>query len=181
MIRLFVGVGLPEDVRMRLAALGAGIPGARWTAPENLHLTLRFIGDVNEDVADDIHDALETVRVRRFDINLAGAGHFESAGQVHTLWVGVEKNPELVALRDRIESVLVRIGQKPEGRRFTPHVTLCRLRDASIGRVSTFLAANGLFRAGPIAVDRFTLFSSAAQGGGRIYVPEVDYTLAAAG
>ena len=179
MIRLFVGVGLPEDVRARLASLGAGIPGARWIPPENLHLTLRFIGDVNEDVADDIHDALDGVRTRRFELSLSGVGHFESAGQVHTMWVGVEKNPELVALRDRIESALVRIGRPPEGRRFTPHVTLCRLRDASVRRASSFLAANGLFRAGPIPVDRFTLYSSAAQGQGRLYVPEADYALAA--
>ena len=134
---------------------------------------------VNEDVADDIHDALGFIRTRRFDLTLAGVGHFESAGQVHTLWAGVEKNPDLLALRDRIESALVRMGLPPEGRRFLPHVTLCRLRDASVARVSGFLAANNLFRAGPIPVEHFTLFSSAAQGQGRIYVPEVDYALAA--
>lgn len=179
MIRLFVGVGLPEDIRARLAGLQAGVPGARWVPPENIHLSLRFIGDVNEGEADDIHDALESVRTRRFALSLAGVGHFESAGQVHTLWVGVDKNPDLVALRDRVESALVRIGRPPEGRRFTPHVTLARLRDAAIGRVSTFLAVNALFRAGPIAVDRFTLYSSAMQGHGRLYRPEADYALAA--
>ena len=85
-----------------------------------------------------------------------------------------EKFPDLLALRDRIESALVRMGLPPEGRRFLPHVTLCRLRDASVARVSRFLAANNLFRVGPIPVEHFTLFSSAAQGQGRIYVPEVD-------
>src|SRR5262245_48342032 len=128
MIRLFVGVGLPADVRMRLSALCAGVPGARWTPPENFHLTLRFIGEVSEADAEDIHDTLMSVRTKAFDISLAGVGHFESKGQVHTLWAGIEKNPELTALRDRIESALVRFGLEPEERRYTPHVTLARLR-----------------------------------------------------
>ncbi len=103
MICLFVGVGLPADIRMRLSALGAGVPGARWVPPENLHLTLRFIGEVTETDAEDIHDTLLSVRTKAFDIALSGVGHFESKGQVHTLWAGIEKNPELTALRDRIE------------------------------------------------------------------------------
>jgi len=177
MVRLFVGVELPEDVRERMSALCGGVPGARWVPPENLHLTLRFIGEVDGGEADDIYHALSSVRPRSFDLTLSGVGHFESSGEVRQLWVGVERNAELVALRDRIESTLVRVGLPPEGRRFTPHVTLARLRDTPVHRASTFLAHNSLFRAGPITVSHFTLFSSFLQGTGPIYTAEADYPL----
>jgi 2'-5' RNA ligase len=181
MVRLFVGVGLPEDVRERLSALCSGVPGARWVPPESFHLTLRFIGEVDGGHAEDIYHALSAVRPQRFDLTLSGVGHFESKGEVRQLWVGVERNAELMALRDRIESTLVRIGLEPEGRRFTPHVTLARLKDTPVHRVSAFLAHNALFRAGPIPVDHFTLFSSYLQGTGPIYTPEADYPLQLAG
>lgn len=177
MVRLFVGVELPEDVRERLSSLGGGVPGARWVPPENLHLTLRFIGEVAGDEADDIYHALSAVRPRSFDITLSGVGHFETGGEVRALWVGVERNAELVALRDRIESTLVRLGLPPEGRRFMPHVTLARLRDTPVHRVSAFLAHNSLFRAGPISIGHFTLFSSFLQSSGPIYTAEADYPL----
>jgi 2'-5' RNA ligase len=177
MVRLFVGVELPEDVQERLASLCGGVPGARWVPPENLHLTLRFIGEVAGGEADDIYHALSAVRPRSFNITLSGVGHFEKGNDVRALWVGVERNAELVALRDRIESTLVRIGLPPEGRRFTPHVTLARLRDTPAQRVSTFLAHNALFRAGPIQVSHFTLFSSFLQGSGAIHTAEADYPL----
>ena len=95
MVRLFVGVELPEDVRERVAALCAGVPGARWVPPENLHLTLRFIGEVDGGEADDIYHALSAVRPRSFDITLSGVGHFGSSSEVKSLWVGVERNAEL--------------------------------------------------------------------------------------
>ena len=177
MVRLFVGVELPEDVQERLTSLCAGVPGARWVPPENMHLTLRFIGEVANGEADDIYHALAQVRPRAFNISLTGVGHFDTGNEVRALWVGVERNAELVALRDRVESALVRIGLPPEGRRFTPHVTLARLKDTPLHRVSAFLAHNSLFRAGPIPVDHFTLFSSYLQGSGAIHTAEADYLL----
>lgn len=177
MVRLFVGVELPEDVRERLASLCGGVPGARWVPPENLHLTLRFIGEVAGGEADDIYHALAAVRPRAFNISLSGVGHFETGNEVRQLWVGVERNAELIALRDRVESALVRIGLEREKRRFTPHVTLARLKDTPLHRASAFLQHHALFRAGPIAVDHFTLFSSFLQGTGAIYTAEADYLL----
>jgi 2'-5' RNA ligase len=168
---------MPEDVRARLAGLATGIPGARWIAEENYHLTLRFIGEVPGNEAQDIHDALLGVRMRRFDLVLSGVGHFESSGQVHTLWVGAERHPDLLQLRANIESALVRFGVKPEGRRFQPHVTIARLRDSPPERVSRFLAGHGLFRAGPIGVEHFTLFSSFLRDSGPIYEAEAEYPL----
>ena len=190
MIRLFVGVGLPEDVRLRLTALCGGVPGAKWVEPENFHLTLRFIGEVDEGEADDIHDALGAIRSPRYDIALAGVRHFETSGHVHTIWVGVEKSAELMALQARVESALARVGVPRETRRFKPHVTLARLREIQNGyggpglhggqnaRVSAFLAHHALFRAGPIPVDEFLLFSSHLRNAGPIYRVEAEYPLA---
>jgi 2'-5' RNA ligase len=180
MIRLFVGVELPEDVRARLAGLCGGVPGARWVAPESLHLTLRFIGDVAEDVADDANDAHGALRAPAFDLEFAGVGHFDSAGEVRVLWAGVAKSPALVQLQRTIESALVRIGLPREERRFSPHVTLARLQDAPLARVSAFLAQNALFRAGPFAVEHFTLFSSHRRAAAPIYRAEAEYPLALA-
>jgi 2'-5' RNA ligase len=178
MIRLFVGVGFPEDIRLRLAALCAGVPGAKWVESDNFHLSLRFIGEVDEGVADDIHDALAGVRSRRLEISLVGVGHFATSGVVRTLWIGVERNPELMALQARIESAVVRAGLAPEQRRFLPHVTLARLKEGQQnGRISAFLAAHGLFRAGPIPVEHFTLYSSFLRNSGPIYRAEAEYPL----
>lgn len=180
MIRLFVGVELPADIRARLASLGAGVPGARWTPEDNLHLTLRFIGEVPGDEAEDIHDCLSGIRTPSFDISISGVGHFESSRQAHTLWAGIEKSPRLQALRERVDSALKRAGVAINGQRFMPHVTLARLKDAPPERLTAFLAANSLLRLGPIPVNRFVLFSSFLQGSGPIYRAEAEYPLAAA-
>jgi RNA 2',3'-cyclic 3'-phosphodiesterase len=177
MIRLFVGIGLPEDIRARLSGLCGGVPGARWVPPENMHLTLRFIGEVSEGEAEDIHHALVSIRTRRFDISIAGVGYFDTAGEVRALWARVEKSPELLALHARVESALVRMGLEPEERRFTPHITLARLKDTPVARASAFLAHNNMFRAGPIAVESFSLFSSFRQREGAIYQEEAEYPL----
>lgn len=183
MIRLFVGIELPEVVRARLAAFAGGIPNVRWIAPENIHLTLRFIGEVDEDVGHDVDEALAAVAAPAFAFELAGFDTFGNGRRAHTLWAGVERNPALVHLRDKVESALVRVGLAPETRKFSPHVTIARLNDAPVGRLKDFLARNGLFRSGPIPCDRFVLFSSHLGRSGATYAVEADYPLelAAAG
>src|SRR5437764_14881468 len=128
MLRLFVGIEFPPELKLRLSLLCTGVPGARWVDAGNLHLTLRFIGEVGEDVAADIDEALARLRARRFALQLAGTGVF-GGGRPRALWVGVERQPELVALRDKIEQALIRIGLEPESRKFAPHVTRARARD----------------------------------------------------
>src|SRR5918911_3948820 len=144
MLRLFVGIGLPAELKLRLSLLCSGVPGAKWVDPGNFHLTLRFIGEVDEGVAADIDEALAHVRARRFALQLAGTGVF-GGGKPRALWVGVERHPDLVALRDKIEQALIRIGLEPEQRKFAPHVTLARLRDPALGQLGAFLAANAQF------------------------------------
>ena len=177
MIRLFVGIEIPEELRRRMAMLATPIDGARWVPEENLHITLRFIGEVPEDVAEDLAEALHDVKVPPFSVSIAGAGHFESRKRVRTLWLDVEKNEALQALHDRIDSRLVRSGLAPEGRRYKPHVTLARLNEARPATVRDWLASNGMFRAVPFPVDRFVLFSSHLGRNGSIYTPEVEFPL----
>lgn len=180
MIRLFVALALPEAVRNRLAGLGGGIPGARWLDAGQMHLTLRFIGDVDEAVFDDVRLALGAVAAPGFELVLDGAGHFGGRRRPRTVWVGAAANPALSHLNARVEAAVVDAGLAPETRRFTPHVTIARLKGASAERVAAFLGDRGMFRDGPIAVRRFQLFSSHLSHSGAIYRIEEEYELAPA-
>src|SRR6516164_9492186 len=150
MLRLFVGIGFPPELKLRLSLLCSGMPGAKWVDPGNFHLTLRFIGETGEAVAADIDDALARLRARRFPLQLAGTGVFSNGDKPRSLWVGVERSPDLVALRDKIEQALVRVGLEPEPRKFSPHVTLARLRKPPIHTLSGFLTTHARFRADPL-------------------------------
>lgn len=177
MVRLFVAIDLPEDVRDRLAGLCNGLPGARWVPPENMHVTLRFIGEVPDGDLPDIGDALDRVRAPAFPISLAGVGYFGSRRRVHALWAGVEKSPTLVDLQRKTESALQRAGLPPEERKFMPHVTLARLKDVKTERLGPWIEARNLFRAPPTIVTRFVLFSSFLSADGAIYQPEAEFPL----
>ncbi|WP_114392337.1 RNA 2',3'-cyclic phosphodiesterase [Oleisolibacter albus] len=179
MIRLFVGLALPEEVRLRLARLGGGVPGARWAPAANFHITLRFIGEVDEGLAQDIDMALETVASPPFPLALSGLGSFGKGHRTHTLWAGVERNEALHHLRDRVESALVRAGLPAEERKFSPHVTLARLGDAKADKLARFLEEQGLYHDGPILVDRFVLFESVLGKGGPVYHALRTYLLGA--
>jgi 2'-5' RNA ligase len=177
MIRLFVGLELPDDIRFALAGLCSGVPGADWEPAENFHLTLRFVGDVSESDGDDIHDALTRVRAPGFAMSLAGVGHFATGDELRTLWAGVEKSPALLQLQRNVESALVRMGLPPETRRFHPHVTLARCAGVPAPRAQAFLAHHALFRAGPFDVGHFTHFTSLRRAEGAIYTAEAEYPL----
>jgi RNA 2',3'-cyclic 3'-phosphodiesterase len=176
MLRLFVGIGFPPELKLRLSLLCSGIPGARWVDTGNLHLTLRFIGEVSEGVASDVDEALVRLRARRFALQLAGTGVFGGA-RPRNLWVGVERNPELVALRDKIEQALSRAGLPPEPRKFAPHVTLARLQNPPLDKVAEFLSVHAGFRAEPLPVRSFSLIASYQTKAGSVYEDQADYPL----
>src|SRR5262252_305452 len=142
MVRLFVSIELPEEVKRNLVRMCCDVPGARWAEPEQMHLTVRFIGEVDGAVFRDIVSELDQVRAPGFDLTLKSVGHFPPRGEPHVLWVGVEKNAWLVGLRDRVESAVVRAGVAPEGRRFSPHVTLARLKGTPERAVGSYLATH---------------------------------------
>jgi RNA 2',3'-cyclic 3'-phosphodiesterase len=172
MLRLFTGIDLPPEVKLELSSLAGGLPGARWIDAGNYHITLRFIGDVNEALAGDIDEALARITAPGFDITLAGIGTFGN----RQLWVGVERNDALFHLRDKIESALVRLGLEPEGRRFQPHVTLARLK-GNDAKLQSFIAGNALRRAAPFRVRHFSLIASYQTKAGSIYEDQAAYRL----
>lgn len=177
-MRLFVALDLPWSLREHLSALvGAGIPGARWVPTENYHLTLRFIGETPGYLAEEIDHALLAIRARGFSLTFKGLGTFARGGKATPLWVGVEKNPELEHLRGKIETALQRCGLEPERRRFQPHVTLARLDNVMEEKVASFIATHNLFRADPVPIEHFTLFSSLLGKDQAVYTPEVEYEL----
>ena len=176
MLRLFVGIGFPPELKLRLSLLYSGIPKARWVDPGNLHLTLRFIGEISEAVAADVDETLLRLRARRFSLQLAGTGVF-GGDRPRQLWVGVERNPELITLRDKIEQALTRIGLPPEPRKFTPHVTLARLHNPPADKVAEFLASHAGFRAEPLPVEAFSLIASYPTKAGSVYEDQADYPL----
>jgi 2'-5' RNA ligase len=176
MLRLFVGIGFPPELKLRLSLLCSGIPKARWVDPGNLHLTLRFIGEISEDVAADVDEALARLRARGFVLQLAGTGVF-GGDRPRNLWVGVERSPELTALRDKIEQSLTRIGLPPEPRKFSPHVTLARLHKPPLDSVAEFLAVHAGFRAEPLPVRAFSLIASYPTKAGSVYEDQADYPL----
>ena len=178
MIRLFVAIPLPQPLRQSLAMLGGGIPGASWVADESMHLTLRFIGEVDGGTADDIDQALSTLWAPAAEIRIAGMGQFGEGDRPRLLYAAVERSPELARLHERVEAAVVRGGCPHERRKFAPHVTLARLRHAPMHRVQTFIAAHSLFRAPPFVADRVVLFSSFLGGERAIYRAEAEYPLA---
>lgn len=181
MVRLFAAIPFPSELQDRLALLSGGIPGARWTLADNFHLTLRFIGEVDGHTYDDVVGALGQVRGTSFELVLRGLDQFGKGDKARSLWIGVEKNPSLLHLHERVEGVLTRAGLEPEGRKYTPHVTLARLQGAAGDRLGAFVQANHLVRLGPVSVDRFALFSSWSHGDGPHYEIEVEYPLAPPG
>lgn len=180
-MRLFVALPLPEDARARLAALQSGVPGARWVAPENLHVTLRFIGETDLHGAEDLDAGLAGIRAPAFGLTLARVGYFDRGRYAHTLWAGVERPEPVAFLRDKIESVAVRAGFEPERRKFSAHVTLARLDDVPSVRLGPYLETRHGFAAGPYPITHFTLFESHPGGDGVHYEPIADYPLAGVG
>ena len=180
MIRLFVALALPQPVRARLLMLQAGVPGAKWSPEENLHLTLRFIGEVDEPAFADIAEALGEVEAPGFTLQLAGVGQFGDRKRAHALWAGVKPSEALTLLRGRVETALSRAGVPRDDRKYLPHVTLARLKDAKADRVGGFLAEHGLFESPPFAVSSFALFSSQLRHTNALYQVEAEYPLAPA-
>lgn len=175
-MRLFVGLDLPWEMRERLSDIATGIPGARWVPDENLHLTLRFIGEVDRPLAEEVDHALAALRSKKFTIVLTGVGTFQKGGRETTLWVGVERNEALDRLQAKIEQALQRVGLEPERRRFVPHVTLAKLDNTVEGKLVSFVQAHNLFRS-ELAVGHFTLFSSILAKEQPVYTAEVEYPL----
>ncbi|MBC7282430.1 RNA 2',3'-cyclic phosphodiesterase [Hoeflea sp.] len=176
MPRLFTALEIPRDAAMSLSLLRGGLPGARWIDVENYHITLRFIGDIDGPAADELISAFDRIDRSSFSLTLSGMGSFGSK-KPHSIWAGVSPSPELKALQAEIERICQRLGFGPDPRRFSPHVSLARLRNARVGDVVEYLGARGNFRTMPFTVGRFVVMSSRDSVGGGPYVVEEAYPL----
>ncbi len=179
MPRLFTGLEIPADVAQSLSMLRGGLPGARWIDPENYHLTLRFIGDVDDAIAHEVASLLGRVRRQAFELRARRTLSRSAAASRARSSPRSAPAQALIELQAEHERLMQRVGLEPEGRKYTPHVTLARLRDSSSRQVADYLAVRAPFRSPPFTVSRFVLFSSRASVGGGPYVVEAAYPLAA--
>ncbi|MBY0381130.1 MAG: RNA 2',3'-cyclic phosphodiesterase [Xanthobacteraceae bacterium] len=178
MPRLFTGLEIPPDICQSLAMLRGGLPGARWIEPENYHVTLRFIGDIDDYIAQEIAARLERVNRKPFEVTIRGLDSFGGKKPREVVACVVPSRP-LIELKAELERLMQRFGLEPEGRKFVPHVTLARLRDASSRDVADYLSVRGYFPSKTFMASRFALFSSRASIGGGPYIVEDAYALSA--
>jgi 2'-5' RNA ligase len=179
MPRLFTALEIPRDAALSLSLLRGGLPGARWIDVENYHITLRFIGDIEGHVADEIANALDRIRRPEFTLQLSGVNAFGSK-KPHSLIASVSPSPDIQALHAEIERICQRLMLPPDQRKFTPHVTLARLRNVRNEEVAHYLSSRGNFSTAPFTIGRFVLMSSRDSVGGGPYIVEEAWPLEAA-
>jgi 2'-5' RNA ligase len=180
-VRIFAALDIPDETAARLIAIQRGVGGAKWRPRENLHLTLRFFGEVAEPIADDLAAELDVIaaRTRAFDVRLKGVGSFGGA-EPHALIAKAEPAPALMQLAQECERAARRAGLKPEPRKFTPHVTLAYLNHPPLDRVQAFERANALLAPPPFRVEGFGLYSSVLRRDApSLYRLEADFSFGA--
>jgi len=176
MPRLFTGIEIPETVSAQLAGLRGGVAGARWIEPSDYHVTLRFVGDVEPRVADDIVETLATVRAPPFTVEFAGLDAF-GGHRPHAVVARVKPTPGLIELQSDHERRLRRLGLAPESRKFSPHVTLARLRAGTASAIADYLGVRHALSLSGFQARRFALFSAREGTGGGPYHVECAFDL----
>lgn len=176
MHRLFVAIRPPRPVREQLLGVMGGVRGARWQSDDQLHLTLRFIGEVDRHLADDLHAALGAIHHPRFEIALSVIGSFERRGQAETLWAGVSPHEPLKTLHNKVDQAAARAAIAPDQRAYLPHITLARL-NRSAGPIAGLLEQSGGLTSAPFMVDSFCLYESQLTPEGAVYSIVERYSL----
>ncbi|HJU77301.1 MAG TPA: RNA 2',3'-cyclic phosphodiesterase [Sphingomicrobium sp.] len=176
MHRLFVAIRPPEHIRDLLIDAMDDTPDFRWQDEEQLHLTLRFVGEVERPLADDLAGALARIQSRPFDVRVKGAGRFEQRNS-GALWAGLEPKEPLAALAAKVERVCVGVGLDPERRAFHPHVTLARWKGRRTREVADFLERRRGLVSEPWPVREFILFESRLSRHGAHYEKAASYPL----
>jgi 2'-5' RNA ligase len=178
MVRVFAAIEIPPEICARMWLIRAAIPTARWIGAEDMHLTLRFAGDVEHQAADDFAEALAEIEADPFPLTIAGVGSF-GGRDPHALWAGIKPSEPLAALQRATERAARTAGLPPEPRKFAPHITLARLKRARPHDVAMFLAENGGLSLEPFMVERFVMLSSRPGVGGGPYAIEAEFPLGA--
>ena len=176
MPRLFTGLDIPDTVSDRLLSVRGGLSGARWITPDHYHITLRFIGDIDEQLASDVYAILARVSRQPIPIVVEGITAF-GGDRPRALVAKVAPTPALMELQAEHERLMRRVGLPPEPRKYTPHITLARLRDTSPFELANFLSAVGHWPSMRFTAEAFNVFSSRASTGGGPYVVEASYPL----
>lgn len=177
-MRLFVAIDLPDEVKRSVADICRGVTGVRWLPSDQLHLTLRFIGEADDAVNAAIRRGLAGITSPPFPLSLQGVGCFPSPRRPRVLWVGLSGGEPLKRLQQKVEAAVVTAGIPAEERPFSPHITLARLREHREGDVASFLAQHASFHCEPFTVDAFHLYSSILTAKGAIHRREASYPLA---
>ena len=175
-LRLFLAIPVPPDIAVRLSALETDVPGASWRNAEQYHLTLRFIGEMDEATARDIDLELGRIVAAPFEISLRGTGSF-GGKEPNALWAGVDAPPDLARLAASCETAVRNAGLAPERRNYKPHVTLAYLHGTLDDEVAPYLQETADFRTEAFWVDHFCMYSSRATKAGSHYVEEAVYPL----
>lgn len=172
--RLFVAIELPESVMQLLLALNPELPGIRWSAPEQMHLTLGFFGEVRPAAEEKLCQELNAIRWKAFFLPITGVGTFPGKGRPKIIWVGLgTAHPHLFQLHKRVQDAALAAGLEAELRPWHPHITLARCRDISAESLRPFLKMHTGFDAGMIRVESFSLNSSALSSAGSVYTREL--------
>lgn len=177
MIRLFAAISAPPEIGQPLQLRQTGIEGARWRPLEALHVTLRFYGEIREDVARDLDSELMAVSGRPFPIRLEGVGAFGDGPDIRAVWAGVAESPELRRLAKACETAARRAGLPAETRDYRPHVTLAYLKRPDPAEVARWIQSHNLLKSPEIWIDRFGLYSSHLGREGSHYRLEAEYPL----
>lgn len=179
--RLFVAIDLPDETKDRIFSLRQNdLPPGRWPRRDALHLTLHFIGEAPEAVAQAYVRALELVDVPAFDLLIQGVGQFPIEDRPRAIWAGVQNTPPLRDLHETIGAALESEGFIREQRRFHPHITLMRFnKPLRRGRASRWLQAHVDFYTDPVQVEQFVLFESELKPDGPVYTRRGVYELPA--
>lgn len=175
MVRLFVGLDIPEPLASDLAPARGGVEGAHWQRDNQLHLTLAFIGETPRRTMHEIESALAAIRFEPFELALKGVGLFGKPKQPKTLWAGVANKRPVQHLHEKIVAALDRIDVETERRKFKPHVTLARFRRGAQARIGDWLSDNERICTRPVLVDRFVLFSSERTSEGSFFRHEAEF------
>jgi RNA 2',3'-cyclic 3'-phosphodiesterase len=172
MIRIFIGLDLPEDIKRSLGLLKSSVRGAKWVPLENLHLTIRFIGEVPENILQNIKEELREISFYNFKVKLKGVGLFSAKSNPKVIWVGLDPLEEIMELREKIDEALTKVNIPLEKKKYIPHVTLARLKGARFSEVAEYLQQGIGFFTREFEFGEMVLFSSKQKEEGSIYSVE---------
>lgn len=178
-MRLFIAIEIPDDLKKKLCSLKTNIPGARWVQAEHIHLTLSFLGEVNESALEQLNSELARIQMAEFELCFSGTGCFPGRQRARVLWVGLEPNPSLDELATKVRAAVLSCGIPLEERPFSPHITLSRLKMAATRELDAFLDYSPKGSLHSFRVEKFILFQSRLTSQGAVHTPLRSFPLTA--